>query len=72
MVVRGGAHDVSQKSRPFTVAHMTPNGPAFLDGTLRTGDRIIAVNAKELHTTKLPELQSLLYRYATKFFYDAR
>ena len=32
-------------------------GPAAVEGTLRPGDRIIAVNGKGLGGVKLPELQ---------------
>ena len=48
MVIRGGSHEIHRKSRPFTVVQVTPNGPAFLDGTVRIGDRIITVNGQDI------------------------
>ena len=50
------------KSRPFTIIHMDHRGPANKEGTLRSGDRIIAVNGKSLVNMKLPYLQALLYQ----------
>ena len=50
------------KSRPFTIVHVDRGGPAAREGTLRPGDRIIAVNGKSLVNIKLPELQGLLYQ----------
>ena len=49
------------KSRPFTIVHVDRGGPANKEGTLRPGDRIIAVNGKSLVNMKLPDLQALLY-----------
>jgi len=48
MVIRGGVHDIHRKSRPFTVVHVTPNGPAFLEGTISSGDRLISINGQDL------------------------
>ena len=61
-VVRGGKHEALVKSRPFTIVHVDRGGPANREGTLRPGDRIIAVNGKSLVNMKLPELQALLYQ----------
>ena len=48
MVIRGGSHEIHRKSRPFTVVQVTANGPTFLDGTIRTGDRVITVNGQDI------------------------
>jgi C-terminal processing protease CtpA/Prc len=48
MVIRGGGHEIHRKSRPFTVVQVTANGPTFLDGTIRTGDRVITVNGQDI------------------------
>ena len=48
MVIRGGAHEILRKSRPFTIMQVTANGPAYLDGTMRIGDRIITVNGQDI------------------------
>jgi hypothetical protein len=50
MVIRGGNHEIHRKSRPFAVVQVTPNGPAYLDGTIRTGDRIITVNGQDIRS----------------------
>ena len=62
MVIRGGDHEIPRKKRPFTVFYLTPNGPTFLEGTIRRGDRIRAVNGINLNNLKLPELQAMLYQ----------
>jgi len=61
-VVRGGSHELPARCRPFSIVHVDRGGPAYIDGTLRAGDRIIAVNGKSLVNIKLPELQALLYQ----------
>ena len=61
-VVRGGKHDLSVKCRPFTIVHVDKGGPAQVEGTLRPGDRIIAMNGQSLVNVKLPELQAMLYQ----------
>ena len=33
-----------------------------MEGTLRPGDRIIAINGRSLVDVKLPELQAMLYQ----------
>ncbi len=60
-MIRGGHDEDSLRKRPFTVVAVTPQGPAFLDGIMRPGDRILALNSKALHDASLPQLQSLLY-----------
>ena len=32
-----------------------------VEGTIRPGDRLLAINGKALHNTTLPQLQSLIY-----------
>ena len=61
-VVRGGQHETPAKCRPFTIVHVDAGGPAQGEGTLRPGDRIIAMNGRSLVNVKLPELQALLYQ----------
>ena len=41
--------------------HVTSQGSTFNEGSIRPGDRILALNGKALHDTTLPQLQSLLY-----------
>ena len=66
MVVRGGYHDVIRKCRPFTVCHLQPNGPTFMDGTIRCGDRILTVNGVNVRNFRLPEFQ--VNYYSRKIF----
>ncbi|XP_023346624.1 glutamate receptor-interacting protein 2 isoform X2 [Eurytemora carolleeae] len=61
-VVRGGAHEISARCRPFTVVFVDQCGPAQAEGTIRPGDRILALNGKSLVGVKLAELQSLMYQ----------
>ena len=51
-----------RKRRPFTVVHVNPQGPAYTENTVRKGDRIRAINGINLASTRLPELQGLLYQ----------
>jgi C-terminal processing protease CtpA/Prc len=39
-------HEQNDLAYPF--AQVTPNGPAYLDGTIRTGDRVITVNGQDI------------------------
>ena len=54
------------RCRPFTIVHVDTGGPAQSEGTLRAGDRIIAMNGKSLVNVKLPELQAMLYKEETE------
>ena len=62
IVVRGGDHELLRKRRPFTVASVNQQGPAYAERTIRKGDRIRAINGINLASTRLPELQGLLYQ----------
>ena len=62
IVIRGGDHELLRKRRPFTVVHVNQQGPAYAEGTIRKGDRIRAINGSNLASTRLPELQGLLYQ----------
>ena len=62
VVIRGGDHELLRKRRPFTIVHVNSQGPAYTEGTIRRGDRIRAINGVNLVSTRLPELQGLLYQ----------
>ena len=62
LVIRGGDHELLRKRRPFTVVYVNSNGPAYTEGTIRKGDRVKAINGVNLTSTRLPELQGLLYQ----------
>lgn len=61
LVIRGGHDEEPVRKRAFTVVFVSHQGPAFTDGTIRPGDRILAINGKALHNTTLPQLQSHIY-----------
>ena len=61
LVIRGGHDEEPCRKRPFTIIHVSPQGSTFNEGSIRPGDRILALNGKALHDTTLPQLQSLLY-----------
>ena len=61
LVIRGGHDEEASRKRPFTVIYVTPQGTTANEGSIRPGDRILALNGKALHDTTLPQLQSLLY-----------
>ncbi|XP_067931317.1 glutamate receptor-interacting protein 1-like [Watersipora subatra] len=44
LVIRGGVHAVSNKSRPLTVTYVRAGGAADRDGIIRSGDRIVTIN----------------------------
>ena len=62
LVIRGGDHELLRKRRPFTVVHVNSQGSAYAEGTIRKGDRVRAINGSNLTSTRLPELQGLLYQ----------
>ncbi|XP_006814840.1 glutamate receptor-interacting protein 1-like [Saccoglossus kowalevskii] len=43
-VIRGGICDENSKTRPLTMCHIRPGGPADRDGTLKVCDRLISVD----------------------------
>ncbi|XP_056000819.1 glutamate receptor-interacting protein 1-like isoform X6 [Ostrea edulis] len=42
--IRGGYHEQQHKTRPLIVTQVRPGGPADREGSLKIGDRIIAIN----------------------------
>ncbi|XP_078309567.1 glutamate receptor-interacting protein 2-like [Crassostrea virginica] len=42
--IRGGYHEQQHKTRPLIVTQVRPGGPADREGSLKIGDRILAIN----------------------------
>ncbi|XP_075248734.1 glutamate receptor-interacting protein 2-like isoform X2 [Convolutriloba macropyga] len=60
IVVRGGFNEETQKCRPITVTYIRQNSPVDQEGTIRPGDRIVAVNGIDLSHSSVPEVNDLL------------
>ncbi|XP_069674569.1 glutamate receptor-interacting protein 2 isoform X2 [Periplaneta americana] len=65
--LRGGAHPDPLLSRPLVVTHVRPGGPADREGTLKSGDRLVAVDGQSLHCATLADAQTILHQSDSKF-----
>nr|XP_056702335.1 glutamate receptor-interacting protein 1 isoform X4 [Euleptes europaea] len=59
-VIRGGAHDDRNKSRPVVITCVRPGGPADREGTIKPGDRLLSVDGIRLVGTSHNEAMSIL------------
>ncbi|XP_041442263.1 glutamate receptor-interacting protein 1 isoform X3 [Xenopus laevis] len=59
-VIRGGAHEDRNKSRPIVITCVRPGGPADREGTIKPGDRLLSVDGIRLHGTTHAEAMSIL------------
>ncbi|KAM8803006.1 glutamate receptor-interacting protein 1 isoform 4-T4 [Rhynchonycteris naso] len=59
-VIRGGAHDDRNKSRPVVITCVRPGGPADREGTIKAGDRLLSVDGIRLLGTTHAEAMSIL------------
>ncbi|KAG8439645.1 hypothetical protein GDO86_005719 [Hymenochirus boettgeri] len=59
-VIRGGAHDDRNKSRPIVITCIRPGGPADREGTIKPGDRLLSIDGIRLHGTTHAEAMSIL------------
>ncbi|XP_064417774.1 glutamate receptor-interacting protein 1 isoform X3 [Latimeria chalumnae] len=59
-VIRGGAHEDRNKSRPVVITCVRPGGPADREGTIKTGDRLLSIDGIRLHGTTHAEAMSIL------------
>ncbi|XP_041459236.1 glutamate receptor-interacting protein 2-like isoform X1 [Lytechinus variegatus] len=46
--IRGGVNATSSKTRPLVVTHIRPGGPSDREGSLKVGDRLVAVETTNL------------------------
>ncbi|XP_066964417.1 glutamate receptor-interacting protein 2 isoform X2 [Macrobrachium rosenbergii] len=60
--VRGGTSHEATKSRPLIITHVRPGGPADREGTIKAGDRLLAVDGRDLTRCSLTEAQETLRR----------
>uniref|UniRef100_A0A8C4HJH6 PDZ domain-containing protein n=1 Tax=Dicentrarchus labrax TaxID=13489 RepID=A0A8C4HJH6_DICLA len=59
-VIRGGAHEDRNKSRPIVITTIRPGGPADREGTVKPGDRLLSIDGIRLHGSTLSEAMSIL------------
>uniref|UniRef100_A0A8C9V550 Glutamate receptor interacting protein 1 n=1 Tax=Scleropages formosus TaxID=113540 RepID=A0A8C9V550_SCLFO len=59
-VIRGGAHEDRNKSRPVVITTVRPGGPADREGTIKPGDRLLSIDGIRLHGTSHTEAMSIL------------
>lgn len=59
-LIRGGACTEKLKSHPLTITHVRSGGPADRDGTIKAGDRLLAVDNINLHNAPLSEAMLVL------------
>uniref|UniRef100_A0A3P9IU93 Glutamate receptor interacting protein 1 n=1 Tax=Oryzias latipes TaxID=8090 RepID=A0A3P9IU93_ORYLA len=59
-VIRGGASEDRNKSRPIVVTTIRPGGPADREGTVKPGDRLLSIDGIRLHGSTLSEALSIL------------
>lgn len=59
-VIRGGAHEDRNKSRPIVITTIRPSGPTDREGTIKPGDRLLSIDGIRLHGSTLSEAMSIL------------
>ncbi|XP_043943995.1 glutamate receptor-interacting protein 1 [Protopterus annectens] len=59
-VIRGGAHEVRNKSRQLVITCVRPGGPADREGTIKPGDRLLSIDGIHLRGTTHPDAMSIL------------
>ncbi|XP_022236636.1 glutamate receptor-interacting protein 2-like, partial [Limulus polyphemus] len=64
--LRGGASSDRLKSRPLTITHVRPGGPTDREGTIKAGDRLLAVENINLGNASLQEALVVLKRLDQK------
>ncbi|XP_023709874.1 glutamate receptor-interacting protein 2 isoform X2 [Cryptotermes secundus] len=65
--LRGGAHPDPLLSRPLVITYVRPGGPADSEGSLKSGDRLVAVDGQSLHCATLTDAQTVLHQSDSKF-----
>lgn len=60
ITLQGGIHPNVQYSRPIYVTYVKPDGPADREGTIQTGDRLLAIDGYSLADVTLSETHNLL------------
>ncbi|XP_063857426.1 glutamate receptor-interacting protein 1-like isoform X2 [Scylla paramamosain] len=60
--VRGGTSLDPSKTRPLVITHVRLGGPADREGTIKAGDRLVAVDGRDLSHCSLKDAQEMLQR----------
>ncbi|CAF1493619.1 unnamed protein product, partial [Adineta steineri] len=59
-ILRGGASDDKVKTRPLIITKIRPQGPADKEGTIKIGDRILAINGINVGGATLHDAYNLM------------
>ncbi|KAJ8245289.1 hypothetical protein GJAV_G00269140 [Gymnothorax javanicus] len=59
-VIRGGAHEDRNKTRPIVITTVRQGGPADREGTIKAGDRLLSIDGIRLQGTSHTEAMSIL------------
>ncbi|CAF1186961.1 unnamed protein product [Adineta ricciae] len=59
-ILRGGASDDKVKTRPLIITKIRPQGPADKEGTIKIGDRILAINGISVGGATLQDAYNLM------------
>ncbi|CAF3827601.1 unnamed protein product [Adineta steineri] len=59
-ILRGGASDDKVKTRPLIITKIRPQGPADKEGTIKIGDRILAINGINVGGATLQDAYNLM------------
>ncbi|XP_077546378.1 glutamate receptor interacting protein isoform X3 [Haemaphysalis longicornis] len=59
-LIRGGTSPEKLKCRPLTITHVRPGAPADREGTIKAGDRLLAVDNINLNNASLNEAMAVL------------
>ncbi|KAK8767031.1 hypothetical protein V5799_006187 [Amblyomma americanum] len=59
-LIRGGTCPEKLKCRPLTITHVRPGAPADREGTIKAGDRLLAVDNINLNNASLNEAMAVL------------
>ncbi|XP_061920598.1 glutamate receptor-interacting protein 1 isoform X6 [Entelurus aequoreus] len=59
-IIRGGATEDRNKSRPIVITTIRPGGSADREGTIKPGDRLLSIDGIRLHGNTLSEAMNIL------------
>ncbi|CAF2332315.1 unnamed protein product [Rotaria sp. Silwood2] len=59
-ILRGGDSDEKAKTRPLIITRIRPQGPADREGTLKIGDRVLAINGINVSGATLQDAHKLM------------
>ncbi|CAF5099958.1 unnamed protein product, partial [Rotaria magnacalcarata] len=59
-ILRGGGSDDKAKARPLIITKIRPQGPADKEGTIKIGDRVLAINGINVGGATLQDAYNLM------------